>query len=156
MSAKQQPSEKAVARNRKATHDYVILEKYEAGLVLQGSEIKSIRAGQVSLKEAYVRTDGREAWLTNAHIAAYDPASREGHNPTRERKLLLHKKEIDELWDETQRKGNTIVPLQIYLKEGRAKIEIAVAKGKKKWDKRQDMAKRDAEREMQRAMKQRG
>ena len=156
MSAKKKAGEKAVATNRKATHDYFILERYEAGIVLKGSEIKSIRAGQVSLKEAYVRSDGREAWLVNSHIAAYNPASTEGHNPIRERKLLLHKKEIDELWEETQRKGNTIVPLQVYLKDGRAKVEIAVAKGKKKWDKRQDMAKRDAEREMQRAMKQRG
>ena len=156
MSAKKQPSEKALARNRKASHDYFLLEKFEAGLVLRGSEIKSIRAGQVSLKEAYVRTDGREAWLVSAHIAPYNPASSEGHNPLRERKLLLHKKEIDGLWDETQREGNTIVPLQIYLKEGRAKIEIAVAKGKKQWDKRQDLAKRDAEREIARAMKQRG
>jgi SsrA-binding protein len=154
MSPKKQPEgEKALARNRKASHDYFLLEKYEAGLVLRGSEIKSIRAGQVSLKEAFVRTDGREAWLMNAHIAPYDPASSEGHNPIRERKLLLHKKQIDELWDETQRKGNTIVPLQVYLKKGRAKIEIAVAKGKKKWDKRQDLAKRDAEREIQRALK---
>jgi SsrA-binding protein len=155
MSAKKKAGEKAVATNRKATHDYFILERYEAGIVLKGSEIKSIRAGQVSLKEAYVRSDGREAWLVNSHIAAYNPASTEGHNPIRERKLLLHKKEIDELWEETQRKGNTIVPLQVYLKDGRAKVEIAVAKGKKKWDKRQDMAKRDAEREMARAMKQR-
>lgn len=152
---KQKTGEKSLARNRKAAHDYFLLERYEAGLVLQGSEIKSIRAGQVSLKEAYVRTDGREAWLVNAHIAPYNPASSEGHNPIRERKLLLHKKEIDELWDETQRKGNTIVPLQVFLKNGRAKLEIAVAKGKKKWDKRQDLAKRDAEREMQRAMKHR-
>lgn len=149
-------SEKALARNRKATHDFFILEKYEAGLVLQGSEIKSIRAGQVSLKEAYVRTDGREAWLVNAHIAPYDPASSEGHNPLRERKLLLHKKQIEELREETQLKGNTIVPLQVYLKGGRAKLEIAVARGKKKWDKREDIAKRDAEREIARAMKGRG
>lgn len=149
-------SEKALARNRKATHDFFILEKYEAGLVLQGSEIKSIRAGQVSLKEAYVRTDGREAWLVNAHIAPYDPASSEGHNPLRERKLLLHKKQIEELREETQLKGNTIVPLQVYLKDGRAKLEIAVARGKKKWDKREDIAKRDAEREIARAMKGRG
>lgn len=149
-------SEKVLASNRKASHDYFLLEKYEAGLVLQGSEIKSIRAGQVSLKEAYVRTDGQQAWLINAHIAPYNPASAENHNPLRERKLLLHRKQIAELWDEVQRKGNTIVPLRIYLKEGRAKLEIAVARGKKKWDKRQDVAKRDAEREMARAMKQRG
>ena len=146
-------SEKVLARNRKATHDYFILEKFEAGLALRGSEIKSIRAGQVSLKEAYVRTDGREAWLVNAHIAPYNPASSTGHSPLRERKLLLHRKEIDVLWEETQRKGNTIVPLQVYLKDGRAKLELAVARGKKKWDKREDIAKRDAEREIARAMK---
>ena len=146
-------SEKVLARNRKATHDYFILEKFEAGLALRGSEIKSIRAGQVSLKEAYVRTDGREAWLVSAHIAPYNPASSSGHNPLRERKLLLHRKEIDALWEETQRKGNTIVPLQVYLKDGRAKLELAVARGKKKWDKREDIAKRDAEREIARAMK---
>ena len=149
-------SEKVLARNRKASHDYFLLEKYEAGLALQGSEIKAIRAGQISLKEAYVRTDGRQAWLVNAHIAPYDPASRANHNPLRERKLLLHRKEIAELQEEVQRKGNTIVPLQVYLKEGRAKLEIAVARGKKKYDKREDIAKRDAEREMARALKQRG
>lgn len=149
-------AEKVVARNRKASHDFFLLEKYEAGLVLRGSEIKAIRAGQVSLKEAYVRTDGREAWLVNAHIAQYDPASRANHNPTRERKLLLHGKEIAELYEEVQRGGNTVVPLQIYLKDGRAKVEIAVARGKKKWDKRQALAKKEAEREMARALKHRG
>ena len=145
--------EKVLARNRKASHDYFLQERFEAGLALQGSEIKSIRAGQVSLKEAYVRTDGRQAWLVNAHIAPYNPAASTGHNPLRERKLLLHRKEIDLLWEETSRKGNTIVPLQVYLKGGRAKLELAVARGKKKWDKREDIAKRDAEREMARALK---
>jgi SsrA-binding protein len=148
-------AEKVVARNRKAGHDYVLKEKYEAGLVLQGSEIKSIRAGQVSLKEAYVRTDGFQAFLVNAHIAPYNQAGRGGHDPLRERKLLLHRKEIAELYDEVKRGGNTIVPLQIYLKKGRAKLEISVARGKKKWDKRQDIAKRDAERDIARALKQR-
>ncbi|QYK50308.1 MAG: SsrA-binding protein SmpB [Anaerolineales bacterium] len=148
-------AEKVVARNRKASHDYVLKEKYEAGLALMGSEIKSIRAGQVSLKEAYVRTNGREAYLVNAHIAPYNQAGKDGHEPLRERKLLLHAKEIAELYDEVKRNGSTIVPLQIYLKKGRAKLEISVAKGKKKWDKRQDIAKRDAEREMARAMKHR-
>lgn len=146
-------SEKVLARNRKASHDFFILDKFEAGLVLRGSEIKSIRAGQISLKEAYIRTDGREAWLVNAHIAPYNPASSSGHNPLRERKLLLHSREIDVLWEETQRKGNTIVPLQVYLKQGRAKLELAVGRGKKKWDKRDDIAKRDADREIARAMK---
>ncbi|MBX3046309.1 MAG: SsrA-binding protein SmpB [Anaerolineales bacterium] len=148
-------AEKVVARNRKASHDYVLKEKYEAGLALMGSEIKSIRAGQVSLKEAYVRTNGHEAYLVNAHIAPYNQAGKDGHEPLRERKLLLHAKEIAELYDEVKRNGSTIVPLQIYLKKGRAKLEISVAKGKKKWDKRQDIAKRDAEREMARAMKHR-
>lgn len=148
-------AEKVIARNRKAGHDFVLKDKYEAGLALQGSEIKSIRAGQVSLKEAYVRTNGREAFLVNAHIAPYDQAGKAGHDPLRERKLLLHSKEIAELYEEVKRNGNTIVPLQIYLKKGRAKLEISVGRGKKKWDKRQDIAKRDAEREMARALKQR-
>jgi SsrA-binding protein len=147
---------KTVARNRKASHDYFLQEKYEAGLALQGSEIKSIRAGHVSLKEAYVRTDGRQAFLVNAHIAPYNQAGKDGHEPLRERKLLLHSKEIAQLYEEVKRNGNTIVPLQIYLKKGRAKLEISVARGKKNWDKRQDIAKRDAEREIARALKQRG
>ncbi len=147
---------KIVAKNRKASHNYFLLDKYEAGLVLQGSEIKSIRAGQISIKEAYIRTDGVEAWLVNAHIAPYDPASRENHLPRRERKLLLHRKEIDKLWDEVRRKGVTIVPLKVYLKEGRAKIEIAIGQGKKNYDKRQAIAKRDAKREMDRALRNRG
>jgi SsrA-binding protein len=149
-------AEKSVARNRKASHDFFLQEKYEAGLALQGSEIKSIRAGQVSLKEAYVRIEGQQAFLVNAHIAPYNQAGKDGHDPLRQRKLLLHRKEIAQLHDEVKRGGNTIVPLQIYLKKGRAKLEIAVARGKKNWDKRQDIAKRDAEREMARALKQRG
>lgn len=148
-------AEKVVARNRRAGHDYVLTDKYEAGLALLGSEIKSIRAGQVSLKEAYVRTDGKQAFLVNAHIAPYNQAGSEGHDPLRERKLLLHRKEIAELYDEVKRGGNTIVPLQIYLKKGRAKLELSIGRGKKKWDKRQDIAKRDAEREMARALKRR-
>ncbi len=146
---------KVIATNRKAKHDYFLLETFEAGLVLQGSEIKSIRAGQVSIKEAYVRTDGTEAWLVDSHIAPYDPASRQNHEPKRDRKLLLHSKEIANLWDEVRQKGTTIVPLSIYLKNGWAKVEIALAKGKHKYDKRQDLAKRDAEREMERAMRRR-
>jgi SsrA-binding protein len=147
---------KVIARNRKSRFDYTLLEHYEAGIVLRGSEIKSIRAGQISIKEAYVRTDGQQAWLVNAHIAPYDPASMENHEPLRERKLLLHGKEIDELWDATQRKGLTIVPTQVYLKEGRAKVEVAVARGKHKYDKRRDIAKRDAQRDIDRALRQRG
>ena len=147
---------KILARNRKAHHDYSFTDTFEAGLVLSGSEIKSIRAGQISIKEAYVRTDGEEAWLVNAHVAPYDPASRQNHIPRRERKLLLHKKEIGKLWDEVRQKGVTIIPLSVYLKKGRAKVEIALAKGKRQYDKRQALAKKDAEREIQRAMKNRG
>ena len=146
-------SEKVIATNRKARHDFFLLESYEAGLALQGSEIKSIRAGQISIKEAYVRTDGREAWLVDAHIAQYDPASRQNHDPKRERKLLLHRKEIGKLWDEVRQKGVTIIPISVYLKNGRAKVEIAVAKGKHNYDKRQDLAKRDAQREIERALR---
>ena len=124
-------------------------------MVLRGSEIKSIRAGQISLKEAYIKTDGYEAWLMNAHIAPYDPASSQNHAPTRERKLLLNRKEIDQLWDSVRLKGLTIVPLSVYLKNGRAKIEIALAKGKRNYDKRQVLAKKDAQREMERAINKR-
>lgn len=143
---------KVVATNRKAHFEFFLLEHFEAGIALQGSEIKSIRAGQMSLAEAYVRIDevGREAWLMNAHIAPYDPASRYNHEPLRPRRLLLHKSEIREMWDAVRQKGVTIVPVQVYLKEGRAKIDIAVAKGKKLYDKRETIAKRDAEREMAR------
>ena len=146
-------SRKIIATNRKARHDFLLIDIMEAGMVLQGTEIKSIRAGQISLKEAFIRVDGRQAWLVNAHIAAYEPASRLNHEPRRERKLLLHRKEISNLWDEVRQKGLTIVPLQVYLKGGRAKLEIALAKGKKQYDKRQEIAKRDAEREMRRRMK---
>jgi len=146
---------KVVATNRKASHEYLLLERLEAGIALQGSEIKSIRAGQISLAEAFVHTDGREAWLEDAHIAPYEQASRNNHEPRRPRKLLLHRKEIHRLWDEVRQKGVTIVPLRVYLKNGRAKIEIAVAKGKKLYDKRQTIAKRDAEREAERAFRRR-
>ncbi|MBT6150723.1 MAG: SsrA-binding protein SmpB [Chloroflexi bacterium] len=146
---------KILAKNRKASHNYFLLDKFEAGLVLRGSEIKSIRAGQISLKEAYIKTDGYEAWLMNAHIAPYNPASSQNHAPTRERKLLLNRKEIDQLWDSVRLKGLTIVPLSVYLKNGRAKIEIALAKGKRNYDKRQVLAKKDAQREMERAINKR-
>ena len=148
-------NEKVVATNRKAQHDYFLLETLEAGIALQGSEIKSIRAGQISLKEAYVRIDGEQAWLVNAHVAPYDPASRENHDPLRDKKLLLHKKEIKKLWDEVRQKGTTIIPLRVYLSRGRAKVEIAVAKGKRKYDKRQDLKKKDAQREIDRALNKR-
>jgi len=145
---------KVVATNRKAKHEYFLLETYEAGLVLRGSEIKSIRAGQVSIGQAYVSIEGNEAWLVNSHIAPYDVASRFNHDPLRVRKLLLHTKEIRKLSDKVHQKGATIIPLRIYLKDGKAKVEIALAKGKKHYDKREDIAKRDAQREMDRRYKQ--
>jgi SsrA-binding protein len=141
---------KIVATNRKASHEYFLLERMEAGIALQGSEIKSIRAGQISLAEAYVRVDGEEAWLEDAHIAPYEQASIFNHEPRRPRKLLLHRKEIVRLWNQVRQKGVTVVPLKVYLKEGRAKVEIALAKGKRLYDKRQAIAKRDAQRELER------
>lgn len=143
---------KVVATNRKAAHDYFLGDRMEAGLVLQGSEIKSVRAGQVSLREAYVKTDGRQAWLVNAHIAPYDPASRLNHDPKRLRKLLLHRKEIARAFEHVQRGGDTLVPVRLYLKRGRAKLELALARGKRTYDKRQAVAARDARREMERAL----
>ncbi|HEX9027927.1 MAG TPA: SsrA-binding protein SmpB, partial [Anaerolineales bacterium] len=132
-----------------------LLETLEAGLELRGSEIKSIRAGQISLAEAYVQVDGRQAWLMDAHVAPYEQASRYNHDPRRPRRLLLHSSEIRRLWDAVRQKGVTIVPLQVYLKEGKAKLEIAVAKGKKLYDKRAAMAERDAKREIERQLHQR-
>lgn len=147
---------KVVAKNRRASHEYFLLDRFEAGLVLRGSEIKSIRAGQISLAEAYVQIEGgKEAWLLDAHIAPYDQASFFSHEPRRPRKLLLHRNEIRRLWDEIRQKGVTIIPLQVYLKDGRAKVEIAVAKGKKLYDKRQAIAKRDADREIERQLRRR-
>ena len=138
---------KVVATNRKASFEYFLLEKFEAGLSLQGSEIKSIRAGQVSNVEAYVDIEGgEEAWLVEAHIAPYAQANRFNHDPKRKRRLLLHKKQIREIWNQVRQKGMTVVPTRIYLKDGRAKIEIALARGKKAYDKRESIAKRDRER----------
>jgi SsrA-binding protein len=142
---------KVVATNRKASFEYFLLEKFEAGLALQGSEIKSIRAGQVSIQEAYVDIEnGEQAWLMEAHIAPYEQANRFNHDPRRKRRLLLHKKQIRELWNNVRIKGMTIVPTRVYLKDGRANLEIALAKGKKAYDKRAAIAKRDDERNAER------
>jgi len=146
---------KVVATNRKAYHQYQFHDTYEAGLVLMGSEIKSIRAGRVSLQEGFVLFENGEAWLVNVHIAQYDPASRQNHEPRRRRKLLLHRREIDRLQGHAQEKGYTVVPTKLYLKDGRAKVEIALARGKKLYDKRQTIAKRDAKRQVERALKER-
>lgn len=146
---------KIVANNRKASFEYTLLEKFEAGLVLQGSEIKSVRAGQVSIQEAYIDVEnGQNAWLIESHIAPYEQAGKFfNHEPKRKRRLLLHKKQIRELWNNVRIKGMTIVPIKIYLKDGRAKIEIALAKGKKAYDKRATIAKRDEARDKERAMR---
>src|SRR4030066_1733238 len=145
-------SEKVVASNRRARHEYFIFETFEAGIALHGSEIKSVRAGQISLAEAFVRIDGREAWLEDAHIAPYEQASIYNHEPRRPRKLLLHASEIRKLWSTVRQQGVTIIPLSVYLKDGRAKVEIATAKGKKLYDKREEIAKRDSQREIDRQL----
>jgi SsrA-binding protein len=144
---------KVVATNRKAKFEYFLMEHYEAGLALQGSEIKSVRAGQVSLAEAYIQVDDDQAWLIEAHIAPYVQANRFNHDPKRPRRLLLHKKEIRELWNAVRQKGVTIIPTRIYLKQGRAKLEIALARGKKLHDKREVIARRDQERELSRELR---
>jgi len=144
-----------IAVNRKAYHDYHIQESFEAGIALKGSEIKSIRAGKVNLSDAYARPENGELWLHNSHIASYDAASYNTHEPIRPRKLLLHRKEIDILASKVVQKGLTLVPLKLYIKHGVAKVELGVAKGKKVYDKREAIARRDAEREMDRALKQR-
>jgi SsrA-binding protein len=147
--------EKTITVNRKARHDYHILRTVEAGLSLLGTEIKSIREGRASIREAYVRPDEREMWLVGAHVAHYAPAASTNHEPTRRRRLLLHKRQIRDLTRAVQSEGVTIVPLRLYLKGGRAKLEIAVARGKKRYDKRAAIAKRDAERQMERAVRRR-
>lgn len=148
-------AEKTVATNRRARHDYHILATYEAGLVLTGSEIKSIRAGKVSLQEAYAVIENGEAWLVGAHIASYPLAGYADHLPTRRRKLLLHRREIRNLAHEVRAKGVTLVPLRLYLRDGRAKLELAVARGKKQYDKREAIRKREVERELERTLRQR-
>lgn len=145
--------DKNVATNRKANFEFYLLEHFEAGLALQGSEIKSIRAGQISLSEAFVHIENGDAFLMNAHIAPYDPASRYNHDPIRPRRLLLHRSELRDLWNAVRQKGVTIVPVRVYLKEGLAKLEIATAKGKKLYDKRAVIAERDERREMDRQRK---
>jgi len=146
---------KTVATNRKAYHNYHIGESVEAGIVLTGSEIKSIRNGRVSLGDAYVRPEAGELWLLNAHIARYEASSYLSHEPTRPRKLLLHRKEINNLTSKIQEKGLTLVPTKLYIKDRIAKVEVALAKGKKLYDKRESITRREAEREMERVLKRR-
>ncbi|TET74972.1 MAG: SsrA-binding protein SmpB [Dehalococcoidia bacterium] len=148
-------AQKTITVNRKAYHDYHIEESVEAGLILTGTEIKSIRAGRVNLRDAYARSENGELWLVGAHIAQYPGGNRYNHEPKRPRKLLLHRKQIAELSGAVMRKGLTIVPLKLYLKNGIAKVELGLARGKKVYDKREVLALRDAQRQMQRAFSQR-
>ena len=146
---------KTIATNRKAYRNYHVQDSIEAGIVLTGTEIKSIRAGKVNLADSYVRPESGELWLMNAHIARYDAASYMSHEPTRQRKLLLHRKEIAGLSSKVAEKGLTLVPLRIYLKDDRAKVEIALARGKRLYDKRQTIMRREAEIEIGRVVKKR-
>lgn len=144
---------KIVYNNKRANFDYELLERYEAGLALTGTEIKSIRASKVSLQKSYVQARGDELWLLEANIAQYDHGNIHNHDPERPRKLLLHRREIDKILANVAQKGLTLVPTRMYLKEGRAKVEIALARGKRKFDKRADLAKRDSDRQVERALR---
>ena len=146
---------KQVAANRKAFHDYEVLEKIEAGISLTGTEIKSIRAGGANIREAHARPLDGEMWLYGAHIAQYAAGSWQNHEPTRPRKLLMHKKEIREWVRDMAERGLSVIPLNMYLKGGRAKVELGLVRGRKQYDKRQVIAKRDADRDIQRAMRHR-
>ncbi len=144
---------KVVYNNKRATFDYEILERFEAGLALTGTEIKSVRENQVSLQQSYVQARGEELWLLEANIAQYVHGNRENHEPKRPRKLLLHRREINRILTNLSQKGLTVVPTRLYLKGGRAKIEIGLARGKRKFDKREDIARRDADRQVERALR---
>jgi SsrA-binding protein len=144
---------KVISHNRKAYHDYSIEEKFEAGIALTGTEIKSVRAGRVNMGDGYARSEKGELWLYNIHIAKYDPGSRANHEPRRTRKLLLHRRQINELSAQVMQRGYTLVPLRMYLKNGIAKVELGLARGKKLYDKRESIARRDAEQRMERALK---
>jgi SsrA-binding protein len=144
---------KVVAQNKKAFHDYFIEETYEAGIVLQGTEIKSIRAARVNLKDSYARIHNGEMFLYSMHVSPYEQGNRYNHDPLRTRKLLLHRKQINTLIGETKEAGYALIPLKVYLKNGFAKVLIGLAKGKKKYDKREDLKQKDANREIQRALR---
>ncbi|NQS76134.1 MAG: SsrA-binding protein SmpB [Peptococcaceae bacterium] len=144
---------RTVTKNRKARHEYHILETYEAGLALKGTEVKSLRAGKANLQDSYARVENAELLLYNMHISPYEQGNRFNHEPKRTRKLLMHKQEIMRLLGKTRERGLALIPLQVYFKRGLAKVELALAKGKKLHDRRQDAAARDAQREMDRAVK---
>jgi SsrA-binding protein len=153
--AEKHSGEKVFATNKKAFHDYFIMEKYEAGIVLMGTEVKAIREGRLNLKDSYASVQAGEAYLHNCHISPYSHGNRENHEPTRTRKLLLHQKEIKKLIGKTQEKGLTLVALRVYLKQGKIKVELGVARGKKLIDKRESVRRKEADREARAAMKRR-
>jgi SsrA-binding protein len=155
MARTQSDGVKIITINRRARHDYFIEETIEAGLVLTGSEVKSLRAGKVQLKDSHARIERGEAWLANAHISEYNPAAQFGHEPVRKRKLLLHAREIERLTGKVKEKGLTLIPLRMYFKNGRAKVELGVARGKKQYDKRETIKERETDREVDRAMRRR-
>jgi SsrA-binding protein len=150
---KEKQAIKIVTDNRKARHEYEILETYEAGIALQGTEVKSLRAGKANLKDAFARIENGEIFLYNMHISPYEQGNRFNHDPKRTRKLLMHKYEINKLFGAVREKGLTLVPLKVYFSRGRAKVELALAKGKKLYDKREDLAEKDAKRDMEKAFK---
>jgi SsrA-binding protein len=146
-------SEKLIADNRKARHEYELLDRVEAGIVLTGTEVKSLREGRATLAQAYADVRDGEAWLQGAEIAVYDQGNRANHEPTRPRKLLLHRREIDRLYGQVREKGLTLVPTKLYFRDGRVKVELALARGKNTYDKRRTLADRDAKRQIERALK---
>ncbi len=148
--------EKTVTVNRKARHEYHVIEAYEAGMELKGTEVKSLRAGKANLQDSYARVENGELLLYNMHISPYDQGNRFNHDPKRARRLLMHKQEIMRLLGKVREKGFSLIPLRVYFKNGRAKVELALARGKKLYDRREDMAERDARREMERARKEGG
>ena len=147
--------EKLIVDNRRARHDYHLLERLEAGLVLTGTEVKSLRDGRASLQQAYADVRGGEVWLVGAHISVYDQGNIANHDPDRDRKLLLHRREISSLYGKVKERGLTLVPTRLYFKDGKVKIELALARGKERIDKRRDLARRDADRQIERALKSR-
>lgn len=149
-------AEKLICNNKKAFHEYFIEEKFEAGMVLQGTEVKSLRNGKANLNDAFAQVKNGEAFLNNLHISPYDFGNRENHDPDRMRKLLLHKTEITRLFGKIREQGYTLVPLRLYFKDGKVKAELGLAKGKKLYDKREDMKKKDMKRDVAQAMKERG
>lgn len=146
---------KVLARNKRANFDYAIEDTIEAGIVLHGTEIKSIRAGRVQLKESFIQIRNNEAWIVNMHISPYDQGNRFNHDPVRTRKLLLHRKQINQFIGKTKQQGYTLVPIQLHLKDGFAKILMGLGKGKKQHDKREDLKRKEAKRDMQRVLKER-